>query len=63
VALGDGVGVELARVGRTTVGRKEDGEHEGVPAAAEHAHSAEEVEHRRQVQSRDCRLEEGNSSF
>jgi len=44
VSLGDGVGGELARVGRAAAGREEDGERDGVPAAAERAHAAEEAE-------------------
>lgn len=44
VALGEGVGVELARVGRCAARLEEDGEREGVPAAAERAHAAEKAE-------------------
>lgn len=38
------VGVELARVRERAAGLEEDGQGEGVPAAAERAHTAEEAE-------------------
>ena len=44
VTLRHDVGVELARVRERAAGLEEDGEGEGVPAAAERAHAAEEAE-------------------
>lgn len=42
--LGHDVGVQLARVGEGAAGLEDDGQGEGVPAAPEVAHAAEEAE-------------------